>query len=222
MATWDLETIRKKVRNLTGMQGVSQISDTDLNDYINRYYQYLFPLEVKPRALQGYYELDLTDGDDEYDLNDAFYLSYTSLTSTSWISSGDSGDDETEFYELSVFMDPETFYDVWPLSSTYTETRPTAVLIWENKLIFRATPDEDYRFKIKAWERPAELEADGDEPVQVEWGPVIATGSALSILEEMGDSEGMQRVQFAHQKYLNSVNSIGVAWLGDRRAAPSF
>lgn len=222
MATWDLESIRKKVRNLTGMQGASQITNDDMNGYINRYYQYTFPLEIKPRALQGYYEFDLTASDDEYDLGSTFYDSYTTLASLAWMSDGTTSTDETEFHDMTVYMDPETFYDVWPLSGTYTETRPSSVLIWENKLLFRAPPDDTYRFKIKAWQRPSELEADGDKPTQVEWGPVLATGAALEILEDMGDGDGIQRVQAMHQKYLNNVNSIGTAWLSDRRAAPSF
>lgn len=222
MATWDLSAIRTKIRNLIGMQGTSQISNTDLDVYINRYYQYLFPLEVKPRELQGYYEYDLTASDDEYDLDSTFYASYTSLTSTAWMSDGDSGDDETIYHDMTVYMDPESFYDAWPQSGEYDESRPTSVLIWENKLLFRAPPDDEYRFKCKAWIRPDSLDSDSDQPQQVEWGPVLATGAALEIAEDMADSEAMQRIQVMHNKYLNSINSMGTAWLGSRRAGPSF
>lgn len=222
MASWDLTAIRKKVRNLTGMQGTSQLTNDELDTYINHYYQYLFPLEVKPRALQGYYELDLTAYTDEYDLDDTFYESYTTLGSLAWMSKGDSGTAETEFYQISTYKEPESFYAIWPMSTEYTESRPSSVLIWENKLLFRTSPDDDYRFKIVAWKRPSALETALDQPIQVEWGPVIATGAALEIVEDQGDSDAMQRIQAFHQKYLNSINSIGTAWLSDRRAKPTF
>ena len=42
-ATADLTTIRTKVRNVTAMQSVSEITDAEIDSYINTYYIYDFP-----------------------------------------------------------------------------------------------------------------------------------------------------------------------------------
>ena len=51
---WDLSELRTKVRSLIGRPSTSQISDADLNDLINDYYQNMFPLEVQDDRLNGF------------------------------------------------------------------------------------------------------------------------------------------------------------------------
>jgi hypothetical protein len=45
--TWTLATIRAKVRKITGRPLTSQISDDDIDDYIDNYYQYVLPLQTE-------------------------------------------------------------------------------------------------------------------------------------------------------------------------------
>ncbi len=44
---WSLADIRRKVRDLTGRQDSEELSTNRLDEYINNYYQYTFPSEVK-------------------------------------------------------------------------------------------------------------------------------------------------------------------------------
>ena len=47
MATWTLADIRDKVRRVTGRLTPGELSNEALDDYINRFYEYTFPAELK-------------------------------------------------------------------------------------------------------------------------------------------------------------------------------
>ena len=55
MGFWQLSTIKAKVRSLTGRPSTSQISEADLLNYINNYYQLIFPKEAQPDELSGWW-----------------------------------------------------------------------------------------------------------------------------------------------------------------------
>lgn len=56
MATWTLADIRDKVRKVTGRLSGDELTDKELTEYINKYYQYTFPAEVKLERAHVYYE----------------------------------------------------------------------------------------------------------------------------------------------------------------------
>lgn len=47
MVQWNLTTIIKKIRNITGTPDSSQLSNDQIIDYINTYYSFTFPFELK-------------------------------------------------------------------------------------------------------------------------------------------------------------------------------
>lgn len=55
MATWTLADIRTKVRQVTGRIVTTELSNNQLDNYINRYYQYTFPAELKLERKHTYY-----------------------------------------------------------------------------------------------------------------------------------------------------------------------
>lgn len=67
--TWTLSEIRAKVRSLTGKPSTSQISDSDIDDKINDFYQNRFPMEADVDELRGWYTKTLSATDSgEYDI----------------------------------------------------------------------------------------------------------------------------------------------------------
>ncbi|HUX61394.1 MAG TPA: hypothetical protein VMV32_08785 [Ignavibacteriaceae bacterium] len=66
MATWTLSQIRQKVRQVTGRFTSSEITNVQLDTYINQYYQLRFPSEVKLEAKLTYYQFTTS-------ANQAFY-----------------------------------------------------------------------------------------------------------------------------------------------------
>lgn len=73
MATWTLANIRAKVRQVTGRLTPGELTNQRLDDYINRYYQYTFPAELKLDKKHTYYEFLTTENQAWYDFDNATY-----------------------------------------------------------------------------------------------------------------------------------------------------
>lgn len=56
MAIWTLSDIRDKVRKVTGRLTSGEISNSRLDEYINKFYQYTFPAELKLEKKHTFYE----------------------------------------------------------------------------------------------------------------------------------------------------------------------
>lgn len=56
MAQWTLGDIRQKVRHITGRFSPDEISNNELDKFINDYYQLTFPQEVRLESKQTFYE----------------------------------------------------------------------------------------------------------------------------------------------------------------------
>lgn len=76
MSTWTLSEIRRKVRQVTGRFSEDDLSNTELDDRINKYYQLRFPAEVKLEQKYTYYEFQTSPNQATYDVPDATYTNY--------------------------------------------------------------------------------------------------------------------------------------------------
>ncbi len=56
MSTWSLADIRRKVRQVTGRLSPGELSNDQVDNYINQFYQYTFPAEVKLERKHTFYE----------------------------------------------------------------------------------------------------------------------------------------------------------------------
>lgn len=56
MAIWSLSEIRQKVRQVSGRYSPDELSNAQLDEYINKYFQYTFPAELKLDRFHTYYE----------------------------------------------------------------------------------------------------------------------------------------------------------------------
>jgi hypothetical protein len=101
MATWDLAAIRLKARQVTGRYSEDELSTARLDNYINQYYQYTFPAEVKLDRQYTYYNLVTSANQAYYDLPD----DYTNLVPPAQIN----------FQSLLWYQDPALFYAQNPL-----------------------------------------------------------------------------------------------------------
>lgn len=96
MAIWDLAQIRQKVRQVTGRLSENELSTTDLDNYINQYYQYTFPAEVKLERQHTYYEFLTTPNQPTYDVPSG----YTNFEPEGTINE----------YSLLWYQNPDRFY----------------------------------------------------------------------------------------------------------------
>lgn len=72
MAIWTLAEIREKVRNVTGRYSLQELSNDDVDEYINKYYQYTFPAELKLERYHTYYEFLTSANTQSYTLPDNY------------------------------------------------------------------------------------------------------------------------------------------------------
>lgn len=76
MAIWTLADIRQKVRKVTGRLTPGELSNSDLDTYINQFYQLTFPAELKLEKKHTYYEFLTSANVAWYDLPDTTYTNF--------------------------------------------------------------------------------------------------------------------------------------------------
>jgi hypothetical protein len=210
MSLWTLGDIKTLVRDVTALKSVNQLSDALLEDEINRFYAYQFPLEVKPLELQDWWEFTTTQSDADVALDDD---NIVTIAEPAYI----------DGYTLKIWYDPSAFYEKWPLTQTHTENRPTDALFYKRELLLRAPPDDAYDIKIAAWARPAILTDDStSNPTRPQWGPCIAYGTARNILWRSGDSERANEVMIMYHNAKINIDAKQVEQLSQVRAKPKF
>lgn len=209
MSLWTKADIKTLVRDVTALKSVNQLSEALLDDEVNRYYAYQFPLEVKPLELQDWWEFNTAASDEDYSLDDD---NIVTIGTPAYI----------DGYDLKIWYDTASFYEKWPLTQTFTENRPQDALFYKRELLFRAPPDDIYAVKISAWARPATLDTDASSPTRVEWGPCIGYGTARNILWRSGDSERANEVMVMYHNAKINIDGKQVEQLSQVRAKPKF
>lgn len=208
MALWDFDQIKEYVRILTQKKGAAY-SETDLENDINRYYFYKFPLEVQPAELLDWYEFNTVASTDTYTVDD----------------------DEAIVLQPPIYIDnikarlwlsPEDFYDRFPQDSTYDEARPQHALLYGGELILRAPPDAVYAVKIQSIVRPTTLTSGTQTPTREGWGPTIAYGTAIEKLVASRDLQGAETLRFQYEEHKSTIQVKATQQLFSGRVKPRF
>lgn len=98
--TWTLENIRNKVRQVTGRPSEDQISDTELDTYINNYYVLTMPFELKEQIENQFLTFKTTPGVDVYSFPSGYFT--------------DSPGAYADGFPLVFYQDPDIFFQDWP------------------------------------------------------------------------------------------------------------
>jgi hypothetical protein len=98
-----LARIRTCVRNITGMQDSTQLTDANLDNYINDFYLYDFPERLKTLKLEEFIEFDLLPNIDTYD-SDTYGVNVFNVKPPAYVAG----------YQQGYYQSPEQFYRVWP------------------------------------------------------------------------------------------------------------
>lgn len=290
---WTLATIRNKVRNLTGSPSSEQISDSDINEYINNYYVLTMPFELKEQITNQFLAFYTTPGQNVYSFPSGYFT--------------DQPGAYADGFPLVFYQDPDIFYQDWPqqyavdniatgdgvtsafsgglqnppviigslfiaaddptgtqqlltdqgdgtltgdgsgtidyLTGAYTVTftsapaasaviyakyqgyqgnRPQGCLFFNNEFTFMPVPDQAYRIQMQGYIRPTGLTADGDSPLQEEWGPLIAYGAALEIFSDRGDEESYASYFPIFKRYENVALGRTIQQLSVEQSVPRF
>lgn len=100
MAGWTFADIKAKVRNITGNPSTDQLSDTDLANYINNYYVYSMPFELKEQIQLQFLDFKTTPGTDVYSFPGTFLTDQPMAYA--------------DGFPLIFYQDPDVFYQDWP------------------------------------------------------------------------------------------------------------
>jgi len=97
---WTLLDIINKVRNITGSPSPDQISDSDLIDYINNYYVYTMPFELKVQIANQFLRFKTTPGINVYKFPGGYFT--------------DQPGAYADGFPLIFYQDPDIFFQDWP------------------------------------------------------------------------------------------------------------
>jgi len=76
MATWSKAEIIQKIRQVTGRFSEDDMSNVELSDRLNKYYQFRFPAEVKLEQKHVFYEFQTSVNQATYAAPDATYTNF--------------------------------------------------------------------------------------------------------------------------------------------------
>ena len=100
-AGWTLQNIQSKVRLITGRPSTDQISQDQLTAYINDYYVYTMPFELKEQITNQFLTFTTTPGINMYSFPGGYFT--------------DQPGAYADGYPLIFYQDPDIFYQDWPL-----------------------------------------------------------------------------------------------------------
>ena len=96
MAEWKLSDIRQKTRQVSGRLSVASLSNIQVDEYINKYFQFEFPAEVKLNRNYALHEFNTIANTRDY----AFPANYTNFVPKATI----------DRHNLSFYQDTNKFY----------------------------------------------------------------------------------------------------------------
>jgi len=106
MATWILSDIRQKVRQVTGRFSSNELTNVQLDDYINKYYTLTFPSEVKLEQKHVYFTFTTAAIQAFYDQPETTYTNFEPPATVNNL-------------KLLWYQDPASFFDNNPLQYTF-------------------------------------------------------------------------------------------------------
>lgn len=98
--TWTLADIRSKVRNITGSPSTNQISDSTLNGYINQFYTFTMPAELKTQIETNFLDFKTVPGQDVYTFPTGYFTDQPGVYA--------------DGFPVIFYQDPDVFYQDWP------------------------------------------------------------------------------------------------------------
>lgn len=201
LGLFSLDKIKSRVRRITGRVSTTQISDAELLEYINEYYCYELPNEIKPFELNATKTVAIPSG------TDTLAASYFGLGDDNYVIDAPAYIDD---FRLRITLNPEEFYDRWPEAitgiTTTTVGRPIDALLYNDEVIFRPVADTDYTMTYDVTLRPQPFTGVGTEyPLDESWGNVIAYGAAKNLLQDAGESEILPHVSAVYMQHANIV-----------------
>lgn len=200
--TWKRSEIRAEARKLASLVSTdSEYTEAVMNDRINDFYQNIFPGDVNVQELESFYTFD-TAADD--DCEQALPATVHTVEEPMTLKDSDGVITGIDFY-----INKAKFFELYPEDANdETDERgtPIAALLYNRTLYLRPKADEVFTFKAASIIKPAALSADISVPLNVEWGPAIAQGTAVLIKNRQRDFDAARELAAVYQSMTTIIN----------------
>lgn len=106
----------------------------------------------------------------------------------------------TTQFNINFFVAPAagTMINVW--AATYNVGRPYNILFWNNEFTIRPVPDNVYLVEIETYQTPSQFMKTTNNPILNQWAQYIAFGTAMEILRDKQDMEGVENLREGFQR----------------------
>lgn len=202
------------VRNVTGRIDSSDPLFTDpvMLARVNDFLQLEMPQEVRLYENKTWWEFDIDQNSaDPYPVS-LEQLGFTTLGPPAYV----------DGFDLWWYQSPAVFFSKWPETQTYTAQRPQDVLFYNNELIFRGPPDQQYHIKIQAYAVEVELAAPSSTIDNAYFWRYVAYGTALDLFTDYGELEKYEQYMPVFMRYKSMVYARTNQQLMSQRTYPTF
>lgn len=202
------------MRNVTGRKDSSDplFSDSIMLNYLNDFLNLIMPQEVRLYENKTWWEFSINEGEvDPYPV-DLLTLGYTSIGPIAYASG----------FEMQWFQSPALFFGKWPETQTYTTQRPADVLYYNDELIFRGPPDQNYSIKIQAYRVEPILSGESDILQNDYFWRYAAYGASLDIFSDYGEMDEWNKYYPIFNRYKSLVYARTNQQLMSQRTYPTF
>lgn len=214
--TWILTEIEAEVRELCGMPGTSGLGQDAMRDRINDFYQNWLPADIDVQELESFWTFDTAIDDD---CEESLPVTVRTIQKPMTLKDSDDSISKLDFY-----LNQAVFFKLYPEDTTDEEAErstPAAALLYNRTLYLRPKADEVFTFKAASKIKPTVLAA-GDAPLNIQWGPAIAQGTAVMIKNRGSDIEAALEKDKAYQAFITIINRRDLKQSGSRRAMPRW
>lgn len=214
--TWILEEIETAVRALVGKPGTAGLDEFHMRDRINDFYQNIFPEDIDVAELESFWTFDTAIDDD---CEEALPATIRTIEEPMTLKDSDDAISKLKFY-----LNQAVFFELYPEDTTDEEAErstPAAALLYNRTLYLRPKADEVFTFKVASKIKPDALTA-GVAPLNVQWGPAIAQGTAVMIKNWSKDIDAAKKLAVAYQAMINVINRRGLKQSKNQRAMPRW
>jgi hypothetical protein len=221
----DLNALRASFMKHTSSLA-TDLSDADIDEYLNRCYQYTIPLDVGGEFTEEMWELECITGQATYPYpepmvsasgKEPWIKSYVVTNPLNQVKV----DVPIGITYLSYETDPLVFERKYLSKST--NGRPTAALFYGHEITLSAPPDDTYKVQIPVRSGPI-LQLDSTGIVHGTHARAIVSGAALEYLSEIQDADdpGAMREYRLYTHYQQQLQTYALSRPTQRHYTRSF
>lgn len=101
----------------------------------------------------------------------------------------------TGVFNINFPVAPEAGTQMTLWVSQYQTGRPYCLLVWNNELTIRPIPKLIHKVEVEVYQTPVQFMSTTDNPILNQWWQYISYGSAMEILRERQDMDGVENLR---------------------------